>query len=81
MATETKLRAIETDTGITWAEWKEFFAPLKELDHAAMATKALEHIRTHGTSSSPEWWAQSATVAFEQEIARAKDTSAKGKDV
>ncbi|GAA1712526.1 hypothetical protein [Propioniferax innocua] len=62
--------ALETGSGITWAEWLEILEPHKDLDHPAMAAKVLEHINARGASKSPEWWAQGVTVAYEQHIGR-----------
>lgn len=63
-------RALETGSGIAWAEWLEILEPHKDLDHPAMAAKVLEHINARGASKSPEWWAQGVTVAYEQHIGR-----------
>lgn len=66
----SRISSIESGTGIAWADWLTFFEPHRDLDHTAMAKHALEHILAEGSSSSPEWWAQGATVAYEQHIGR-----------
>lgn len=67
-----RIAAVETGTGIMWADWLDFFEPHRELDHTAMAKLALDYIRAEGNSRSPEWWAQGVTVAYEQHIGRRK---------
>lgn len=67
---ETRRKAIESGSGISWADWLSFFEPHKELDHKALALEALSNIQSVGASKSPEWWAQMVTVAYEQHIGR-----------
>lgn len=63
-------KALETGSGITWAEWVAFLEPHKALSHSDMAVVVLGKINERGASKSPEWWAQGVTVAYEQHIGR-----------
>lgn len=63
-------KALETGSGIEWAEWLELLEPHRELNHTEMAKVAYEIIMERGASKSPEWWAQGVTVAYEQHIGR-----------
>jgi hypothetical protein len=63
-------KALETGSGIAWQAWLEFLQPYRELDHTEMAKVAYKEIVRRGKSKSPEWWAQGATVAYEQHIGR-----------
>lgn len=65
-------KALETGSGIGWDEWLELLAPHRDLDHTEMAKVALAEIQKAGRASSPEWWAQGVTVAYEQHIGRRK---------
>lgn len=67
---DARKKSIQTGSGIDWESWLAFFEPHKDLDHTALAQLALAHITTSGQSSSPEWWAQGVTVAYEQHIGR-----------
>jgi hypothetical protein len=70
MTKPSNVKALETGSGISWEEWIEFFDGHEKLNHAELATMALERIIETGKSSSPEWWAQGVAVAFEQHIGR-----------
>lgn len=62
--------ALATGSGIAWKRWLEILEPHRDLDHTDLAAKALEAIRSEGTSTNPQWWAQNASVAYEQHIGR-----------
>jgi hypothetical protein len=57
--------AIEKGTGKPWDEWVKFLDSINasELTHKEIATRVHEH-------GSPDWWAQTITVAYEQHIGR-----------
>ncbi len=61
-------KALETGSGILWSEWLELLEPHRDLNHTELAKVALEKINDRGASNSPEWWAQSVTIAYEQHI-------------
>ncbi|MGH7218317.1 MAG: hypothetical protein ACREGE_02655 [Candidatus Microsaccharimonas sp.] len=65
-------KAIETGSGITWGEWLEILEPHRDKTHGAIALVAFYEIKKRAVSSSPEWWAQGVTVAYEQHIGRRK---------
>lgn len=65
-------KALETGSGIEWSEWLTILEPHRDLNHKDMAQVALAAIVERGKSTSPEWWAQGVTVAFEQHIGRRK---------
>lgn len=66
----SNVKALETGSGIGWDEWVRFLEPHRTLPHAEMAEVVLAKILEAGRSSSPQWWAQGVTVAFEQHIGR-----------
>lgn len=68
----SNIKALETGSGISWDEWLEFLKEHNNLDHAEMAKVVLSKINEVGQSTSPEWWAQGVTVAYEQYIGRRK---------
>lgn len=70
MVSDTRIASLESGSGISWPQWLEFLEPHQDLDHTEMARVVLDRILTHGDSSSPEWWAQGVTVAYEQHIGR-----------
>jgi len=72
MTKPANVKALETGSGTSWEDWLEFLEPHRDLDHTAMAVLVREHIVGVGLSSSPEWWAQGVTLAFEQHIGRRK---------
>ena len=72
MSDPVKIKAAETGSGISWADWLELLEPYRELDHTGIAREALRIILEKGASTSPEWWAQGVTVLYEQEIGRRK---------
>lgn len=65
-------KAIETGSGIAWQKWIEILEPHRDKTHGAIALVAFNVIKERGVSTSPEWWAQGVTVAFEQYIGRRK---------
>ncbi len=70
MSLERKIKALETGSGISWKDWLEFLRPHQKLSHTDMARLALGEIIRVGQSNSPEWWAQSVTIAYELHIGR-----------
>jgi len=70
MTDASKIKSIETGSGILWQDWLNLLEPYKALDHTAIAREALRLINERGRSTSPEWWAQGVTVLYEQEIGR-----------
>lgn len=70
MATSSRIRAVERATGRSWDEWLEFLTCIGagDLTHHEIATAVLGEL--DGTIDNPAWWAQSATVAYEQHIGR-----------
>lgn len=58
--------ALERASNVTWADWLELFAGANaaSLSHAEIAAIALTRMPT--ALENPEWWAQMATIAFEQ---------------
>ena len=58
--------ALERAAGRSWADWVRVFeaAGADRLDHTAIARLALAEM-PHGLEN-PEWWAQAASVAYEQ---------------
>ncbi len=63
-------KSIENGTGIAWPAWEKLLAPHRDLNHTEMAKVTLAEIRKVGRAGNPEWWAQSVTVAYEQQIGR-----------
>lgn len=70
MIKPSNIKSIETGSGIAWDVWLGLLDPYKDLNHTEMANIALDEIRKVGASTSPEWWAQGVTVAYEQHIGR-----------
>ncbi|MBK8022181.1 MAG: hypothetical protein IPK19_12310 [Chloroflexi bacterium] len=70
MKENSRIKPIERATLRTWDEWLAFMESIKasELEHHRIATKVLEEL--DGKIESPAWWAQSVTVAYEQDIGR-----------
>lgn len=62
----SNLTALEQGTGRSWDDWLAYFTSIgaKDLDHTEIAR------RIHADGLATEWWAQGATVAFEQHIGR-----------
>ncbi|MBC9943890.1 hypothetical protein ICL81_05085 [Leucobacter sp. cx-328] len=60
--------ALERASNVTWPEWLELFAAANaaSLSHGEIATVALA--RMPAALENPEWWAQMATIAFEQHV-------------
>ncbi|RRJ86413.1 hypothetical protein EG850_08680 [Gulosibacter macacae] len=65
-------KALETGSGIAWHDWVDYLEAqdAAKLDHTDMARLALARILEVGKSTSPEWWAQGVTVAYERHIGR-----------
>lgn len=61
-----RIPAVERASGLPWAEWVRLFesAGAKDLPHAEIARIA-RGAMPEGLSN-PDWWAQAATIAFEQ---------------
>ncbi len=59
--------ALEAGTGIGWDDLRKNLDShdAQDLDHAAIARLALDHIVRQGRSTNPEWWAQSVAIAYE----------------
>ena len=70
MTTNSRIQPIERATNKTWGEWLKFMDSIdaKNLNHHEIATKVLEELM--GKIDNPGWWAQSVTVAYEQQIGR-----------
>lgn len=70
MTANSRIKAAERATNRTWDEWLQFMDSIdaKNLSHHEIATKVLETL--DGKVDSPAWWAQSVTVAYEQQIGR-----------
>jgi len=70
MATNPRIQPIERATNRTWAEWLAFMDNIdaKNLDHYQIATQVLAEL--DGQMDNPAWWAQSVTVAYEQDSGR-----------
>lgn len=64
--------ALVRATSIEWKDWTSRLdaAGGAELAHPELAERALAEIRGQGGCSNPEWWAQTAAVAYEQHIGR-----------
>lgn len=60
------IEAIEKGIGVSWAEVEEYLAGIgaKELSHKDIAAAL------HESGLADGWWAQTATVAYEQQIGR-----------
>ncbi|MBO3737568.1 hypothetical protein [Actinoplanes flavus] len=71
MATNARIKPIETATGRSWDGWLTFMAGIgaEDLCHRAIAAKVHKELDATGIDS-PGWWAQSVTVAYEQYIGR-----------
>ncbi|GGN13305.1 hypothetical protein FHR83_003714 [Actinoplanes campanulatus] len=71
MATNARIKPIETATSRRWDDWLTFLAGIgaADLDHRAIAARVHEELDATGIDS-PGWWAQSVTVAYEQHIGR-----------
>ncbi|MBW6435093.1 hypothetical protein KZ829_15225 [Actinoplanes hulinensis] len=71
MATNARIKPIETATNRGWDDWLTFLAGIgaKDLSHRAIAAKVHKELDATGIVS-PGWWAQSVTVAYEQHIGR-----------
>lgn len=70
MYKESQIKRLEEATGISWHKWLELFEPHKDNDHTRLAESASAFLKEHSETTSPEWWAQSATVLYEQYIGR-----------
>jgi len=70
MATSSRIQAVERATGTSWDEWLEYLTRIgaPEMTHHEIASAVLGEL--DGTVDNPRWWAQSATVAYEQHIGR-----------
>ena len=70
MTTNSRIEAIERATGRPWSEWLDFMQRIRaeQLDHHAIATLVLRELE--GMVDNLGWWAQSTTVAYEQQIGR-----------
>lgn len=71
MATNSRIPAVERATGRSWDEWLAFFETIgaARLSHHDIATAVLYELDGTGLEN-PAWWAQSASVAYEQHIGR-----------
>ncbi len=65
-----RIGPIEATTKRSWAEWLEFMEGIDaaKLDHHAIATAV--YYELEGKVDNPGWWAQSVSVAWEQESGR-----------
>lgn len=65
-----RIESIERATNQPWDEWLEFMKSIDAsgLSHHEIATQVLE--RLMGKLDNPGWWAQSITVAYEQQMGR-----------
>lgn len=72
MVAPSRIKSIETGSGIAWEEWLLVLEPYKEASHTEIARFALAFIEARGASASPGWWAQGVAVAYEQHIGRRK---------
>lgn len=70
MTVAVRVASIERETGISWFDWMAFMKEIGAhgLPHHAIAAKVLEKLERQ--IGNPAWWAQSITVAYEQEIGR-----------
>lgn len=70
MKKNPRIEPIERATNRTWDEWLAFMDGIdaRNLDHHQIATQVLMEL--DGAIDNPAWWAQSVTVAYEQEIGR-----------
>lgn len=62
--------AIEAATSRPWADWVAYLDGIgaRELDHPTIAGRLLDELA--GRVENVGWWAQSITVAYEQQIGR-----------
>lgn len=65
---DRKIKACEMGSGISWDRWLAILTPHSDASHTEIARVALAAIEAEGESSSPQWWAQSCAVTFEQAI-------------
>ncbi len=72
MTKASNQKAIKTGSGIDWDDWLEFLDKSKArgLNHTELAKLAHQKIIENAKSKSPEWWAQSVAVAYEQHIGK-----------
>jgi len=70
MTAAARVISIERATEIAWVDWLSFMHGIgaHEMSHHAIATQVLEKLE--GQIENPAWWAQSITVAYEQDIGR-----------
>lgn len=68
----SNINSIENATYKSWQKWVDLLESFgaKDLDHTAIAN--LVRSELDGKIDSPDWWAQSITVAYEQHIGRRK---------
>ena len=61
-----RIPAVERESGMPWAAWLDVFeaAGARELNHSEIARVAHAAMPAH--VENPDWWAQAATIAFEQ---------------
>lgn len=70
MTTNARIQTVERATQRSWDAWLRFMDGIdaKNLSHHEIATHVLYEL--DGKMDSPAWWAQSVTVAYEQQIGR-----------
>lgn len=66
----SRIEAIERTTNRTWDDWLKYMDGIgaKNLTHHEIATLLLDELKD--TIENYAWWAQSVTVAYEQDIGR-----------
>lgn len=62
--------SIEKATSKTWSEWVQDLNQSDASDLTHMEISRLVSDRLQGVVDNPDWWAQSITVAYEQEIGK-----------
>ena len=64
--------ALVRATSIEWEDWTARLdaAGGADLPHPELAERALTEIQEQGDCPNPEWWAQTAALAYEQHIGR-----------
>lgn len=63
---------VERATGISKQQWLEFFEPHKDKDHKELAQLALEYVAEKAPECNQGWWAQYATINYEEILGRRK---------
>lgn len=72
LSMSSKWQPVERATGISKQQWLEFFEPHKDKDHKELAQLALQYVAEKAPECNQGWWAQYATINYEEILGRRK---------